>query len=231
MPRRPRLLFRHVVSHSPGARAPRASLGSDDGEEIFASFDTKILMRFFAYVRPYKGTLILAMFGVLAISVPGSLGPTMRRLRWLLLTLLAAFAWTVPGEPLWPMAWAPTREGLLTGGEHALRLLALVCAIRLVLACSSRAEQLVALWTLARPMRYLGLRPERGVLLVGLALEEADAWLAQRRGWRELRAELSRPAAEDGAVRQLTLQCPHFHLRDGLVLAAAMAVLASLWMA
>ena len=46
-------------------RTPRASLGSDDGEEIFASFDTKILMRFFAYVRPYKGTLILAMFGVL----------------------------------------------------------------------------------------------------------------------------------------------------------------------
>ncbi len=178
-----------------------------------------------------QAVLALAMFGVLAISVPGSLGPTMRRLRWLLLTLLAAFAWTVPGEPLWPMAWAPTREGLLTGGEHALRLLALVCAIRLVLACSSRAEQLVALWTLARPMRYLGLRPERGVLLVGLALEEADAWLAQRRGWRELRAELSRPAAEDGAVRQLTLQCPHFHLRDGLVLAAAMAVLASLWMA
>ena len=129
------------------------------------------------------------------------------------------------------MAWAPTREGLLTGGEHALRLLALVCAIRLVLACSSRTEQLVALWTLARPMRYLGLHPERGVLLVGLALEEADAWLAQRRGWRELWAELSRPAAEDGAERQLTLQCPHFHLRDGLVLAAAMAVLASLWMA
>jgi ATP-binding cassette subfamily B protein len=46
-------------------RTPRASLGSDDGEEIFASFDTKILMRFFAYVRPYKATLVLAMFGVL----------------------------------------------------------------------------------------------------------------------------------------------------------------------
>ena len=45
-----------------------------------------------------QAVLALAMFGVLAISVPGSLGPTMRRLRWLLLTLLAAFAWTVPAS-------------------------------------------------------------------------------------------------------------------------------------
>jgi hypothetical protein len=33
-----------------------------------------------------------------------------------LAALLAAMAWSTPGQALWPADWAPTREGVQEGG-------------------------------------------------------------------------------------------------------------------
>ncbi len=50
-------------------RRPRANLGTADEEEIFASFDTKILRRFFAFMRPHRVLLFLAEGAVLISSL------------------------------------------------------------------------------------------------------------------------------------------------------------------
>lgn len=69
-----------------GADAPskapkraRATLGSDDAEEIFASIDPKILGRFLAYLKPHKTFAIGAQVAVLisaatAIAIPFMIG-------------------------------------------------------------------------------------------------------------------------------------------------------------
>jgi len=48
--------------------APKANLGAHDAEEIFLSFDTRILKRFAGYLAPYKRTLWLAL-AVVVFSV------------------------------------------------------------------------------------------------------------------------------------------------------------------
>jgi len=60
----------------PGASPPRrrnATLGSADAEEIFASFDPRIIRRFFAYLRPHRSLLIGAQSAVL-VSALSSVG-------------------------------------------------------------------------------------------------------------------------------------------------------------
>ncbi|MGH6986062.1 MAG: ABC transporter ATP-binding protein [Caulobacteraceae bacterium] len=50
-------------------RRPRANLGTADAEEIFAAFDTRILRRFAAYLKPHRTLLIFAQAAVLVASM------------------------------------------------------------------------------------------------------------------------------------------------------------------
>ena len=50
-------------------RRPRANLGTPDEEEIFAAFDTRILRRFFAFLKPHRTLLFLAEAAVLLSSL------------------------------------------------------------------------------------------------------------------------------------------------------------------
>ncbi|HEY2049592.1 MAG TPA: ABC transporter transmembrane domain-containing protein, partial [Caulobacteraceae bacterium] len=54
-------------------RKRNANLGSADAEEIFASFDPRIIRRFFAYLKPHRPLLIGAQVAVL-ISALTSVG-------------------------------------------------------------------------------------------------------------------------------------------------------------
>ena len=60
-------------------RRPRANLGTPDAEEIFAAFDTRIIRRFFAYLKPHRGLLFGAQAAVLisslsSVAVPWVIG-------------------------------------------------------------------------------------------------------------------------------------------------------------
>jgi len=62
-------------------RRPRANLGTPDAEEIFASFDTRILRRFFAFLKPHRALLFLAQAAVLvsslsSVAIPWVIGAT-----------------------------------------------------------------------------------------------------------------------------------------------------------
>ena len=43
---------------APPPRKRNANLGSADAEEIFASFDPRIIRRFFAYLKPHRTLLV-----------------------------------------------------------------------------------------------------------------------------------------------------------------------------
>ena len=53
---------------------------------------------------------------------PALLGSTLRRMGWLLLSLMAVMAWTTPGDALFDAVWAPTRQGLAAGATQAARV-------------------------------------------------------------------------------------------------------------
>jgi ATP-binding cassette subfamily B protein len=62
-----------IDAPAPPPRRRNANLGSADAEEIFASFDPRIIRRFFAYLKPHRTLLIGAQIAVL-ISALTSVG-------------------------------------------------------------------------------------------------------------------------------------------------------------
>ena len=53
------------MSETETAKAPRASLGSLEGDDIFGTFDPKVARRFFAYLGPHRKGFIAAQVAVL----------------------------------------------------------------------------------------------------------------------------------------------------------------------
>lgn len=97
----------------------------------------------------------------------------LRRLRWLLFSMLLVYGWFTPGTVLWPAlgAAAPTIEGLKEGLLRAGALLLIALAAQLLIAGIARPQLLAALFWLAQPLRLLGLSRERLALRLVLTLD------------------------------------------------------------
>jgi ATP-binding cassette subfamily B multidrug efflux pump len=50
-------------------KAPRASLGSSEGDDIFGTFDINVARRFLAYLKPHKNKLAIAQVAVLITAI------------------------------------------------------------------------------------------------------------------------------------------------------------------
>jgi energy-coupling factor transport system permease protein len=89
-------------------------------------------------------------------------GPRARRVilrsRWLLLALLLAHGYTLPGVGIWPDAgvWAPTQEGLVSGGQQALRLLTILAGLAILLEQLAPRDLAYGLHILLQPVSWLG---------------------------------------------------------------------------
>ncbi len=90
-----------VAAEQPARKAPRASLGSPEGDDVFGVFDPKVARRFFAYLGPHRRSFITAQVAVLfsaasQLSLPLLIGQVVNaalrhqteRFHW----LLAGFA-------------------------------------------------------------------------------------------------------------------------------------------
>ena len=87
----------------------------------------------------------------------------LRRVRVLLIAIAILFAWFTPGEAFfhdWPRL-GPTREGLALAVLHAARLVAVVCAVAVLLERLSLQRLVSGLHALSRPLRPIGVSPER----------------------------------------------------------------------
>jgi ATP-binding cassette subfamily B multidrug efflux pump len=66
-----------VAAPPPGPRKRNANLGTADGEEIFMSFDTRIVRRFSAFLKPHPWSLIGALAAAIISSGASVLIPVM----------------------------------------------------------------------------------------------------------------------------------------------------------
>ena len=65
-------------------RAPRASLGSSEGDDIFGAFDVSVARRFLAYLAPHRAAIFTAQAAVLAsaacqVAIPRLTGEAISR--------------------------------------------------------------------------------------------------------------------------------------------------------
>ncbi|MGM0678909.1 MAG: hypothetical protein ACQESY_03465 [Pseudomonadota bacterium] len=100
-----------------------------------------------------------------------------RRLRWLLFSVLVIYGWFTPGLPVslpLPDSLLPTRIGLETGLLRGITLILILLAAGLLLVTTSRVELIAALYWLLAPLRYLGLQPERFAVRLSLTLAYVD---------------------------------------------------------
>lgn len=100
---------------------------------------------------------------------------SLRRLRWLLLSIALLYAFLLPGDPLVPgwQEFAPSRQGLVEGLLRGWMLWLMAGAARWLMATTDRQALMGALYWLTRPLEYLGLDAARFCLRLVLTLEYA----------------------------------------------------------
>jgi len=107
------------------------------------------------------------------------------RVRWFLLSIAVLFSWGVAGDPVWFGDAAPTKEGLVLACTHVGRLFLVLMALAGFLESMTLSEMLAATHHLLRPIRRLGLDPDRGVIRLMLVLRYVES-LPRPRDWRSL---------------------------------------------
>lgn len=118
----------------------------------------------------------LALAALLAVTGTGSgVLAVLGKLRWLFLSVLIAYAWLMPGQPLFAALgdWSPSTEGLIAGTSRAWMLLVLAVAARLIVSLTARGELIAALYDLMKPLRLSGWDPTRFCIRLVLTLEYA----------------------------------------------------------
>jgi energy-coupling factor transport system permease protein len=198
---------------------------------------TKILLWLgFALAVQGLGFAVLtpvSMLAILWLALVGGFSEvllTLRRARWLLLSLLLIYAFATPGDLLFPVlgTFSPSLQGLRGGALQAWRLALLLVALALLLRSCPRESLLSGLYALLRPFRTIGLSPERVAVRLWLTLHYAQQQSRQRmQAWRdELRVALD-PAPN--VALHVTLELPAFTWRDAMALVLAALLLGAAW--
>ncbi|KAB2322452.1 hypothetical protein F8A86_03595 [Betaproteobacteria bacterium SCN1] len=153
----------------------------------------------------------------------------LRRTRWLLIVLFAAYALTLPGVPLWPAAgWvSPSHEGLQAGALRVARLGLMLLGLAVLLATTPYPRLVYGLYVLARPLAWLGFDRRAFAVRLGLTLEyaERDAQAPKRAHWLDA---LAAPPDEAGPAR-FVLAAERWQTRDAAVILAAVLLLGFVW--
>ena len=140
--------------------------------------------------RPDTGQLILSVLligGLLFTLSPDQWRRTLamvRRLRWLLLSIVVIYAWFSPGPfielPLPQFLW-PSRTGLESGALRVLSLILILLAAGILLVKTPREQMIAALFWLLGPFEALRLSPRRFAVRLSLTL----SYVEQQEGlWR-----------------------------------------------
>ncbi len=126
---------------------------------------------------PQTWTLALVLLAGLAALPRGArVGRLIWRTRWLFLVLILGYAYSLPGAALWPMldTWSPTLEGAQHGAAQALRLLALLLWLDVLVLRLPSGRLLGGLYALLAPLARLGVPAERVALRLGLTLQAIE---------------------------------------------------------
>lgn len=173
---------------------------------------------------------VLSVVGLIAMRVTGALS-MLRRVRWLLLSLLLIYSFATPGDPAFPALGflSPSLQGLHGGTLQAWRLALLLSTLALLLHACPRENLLSGIYILLRPLRPLGLDPERVAVRLWLTLHYAEQQPRKsiHSWWHDLRAA-TEPAPD--IASHINLELSPFTWRDTIALmAAALTLGVALW--
>jgi hypothetical protein len=173
------------------------------------------------------GILIVFSFRICAAR----LFSLLRRTRWILLSVFLIYAYTSPGESLWPHlgVFSPVAEGVEYGMLQLLRLLAVLAGLSILLTLLSQAQLIAGLYTLCRPLSFLGVSRERFAARLALTLHYAESAMQDTAtNWRgSIEQLLAQLLLTPGYIE---LQLVPFNRRDGLLAVAASAAVFGVWL-
>ena len=174
--------------------------------------------------------LSTVLFGLALRLCRKQLLSLLRRTRWILFSLLLVYAYTTPGTALWaPFGVAsPTREGLLDGLLQLGRLVSVLSGLAILLELLPQTQLISGLYSLAYPLRWLGLSRERIAVRLALTLEYAESAMRDTASdWRSTINAAMQPSAD--RTEHIELRVQPFRVVDILLLAASAAVLIGVW--
>jgi energy-coupling factor transporter transmembrane protein EcfT len=147
----------------------------------------------------------------------------LRRTRWLLAILLLTYAYTLPGDPLWPaLGWAsPGVDGLQQGALRAGRLVMMLAGLAVLLAYTSRPRLIYGLYALARPLAWLGFDRRAFAVRLGLTLDYVEQAPKPVRWLESLRA----PPADDATPATYRLQAERWQSGDSALILAGLLLI------
>ncbi|MDX1442388.1 MAG: hypothetical protein R3270_01285 [Gammaproteobacteria bacterium] len=158
----------------------------------------------FAVLLPWQSTtgLLVAagLIALLLLDTGKSALPalaSLRRIRWLLLSLAVLYLGFTPGEALLPSLgdWSPTTLGVKMLLERAAVLVMMLLLALLVLRASGREELAAGMQRLLGPLCRTGLLPKRLPQRFGLLFHEVDQIEARVKETRRDRAPFMQRAA------------------------------------
>jgi energy-coupling factor transport system permease protein len=177
----------------------------------------------------------LLLMGVLCCGAALWLGSAqflglLRRTRWIALSLLLIYAYATPGTALWNAlgSLSPTREGLLDGALQLGRLLCALSGLAVLLTTLSLERFVGGLYSLAYPLRFIGLSRERFAVRLALTLEYAETAMRDTASdWRSTIGHALQTGASGTAHIELRRQ--RYGLLDAMLLVAGVALLIGVW--
>ncbi len=159
----------------------------------------------------------------------------LRRLRWIMFSLLLIYAYATPGSPVWsgsavwaPSTWqsfaqfSPTVEGLTEGALQLGRIICVLAALAVFSIFLPQQKLMSGLHTLGYPLRFFGFSPERLIVRLALTLHYAEAALLEKKqDWHTRLQLISTPLASHtpNNIVVIDLTIIPFKMRDGMWLA------------
>ena len=150
------------------------------------------------------------------------------RSRWLMLVLLLTYAYTLPGNPIWPAGggWSPTQQGVTAGAVRVLRLSLMLIGLAVLLVSTPRARLIYGLYVLLRPVAWWGFDRRAFAVRLGLTLEYIERH-APGGSLQQWLAKLKEPVHPDSEPTVYRLQTERWQWHDNVLIAgmgAAMLV-------
>lgn len=148
----------------------------------------------------------------------------LRRTRWLLAVLLLTYAYTLPGNPLWPsLGWmSPSLHGIQQGGVRIGRLVLMLAGLAILLAYTPRPRLIYGLYLLAWPLTWIGFDRRAFAVRLGLTLDYVENAPKPARWMDALRAP---PPSEEAGPATFSLHTERWQAIDSAVILAALLVL------
>ena len=157
------------------------------------------------------------------------------RFKWFFLVMLLIFAFNTPGEHVqyWPFDISPSYEGIKNGFTQILRIMLMLAALSLMLACNTRQNMISGFYFLFLPFKFFGqsfeLKIERFAVRLWLTLHYVELQSEKKHNqdfMSQLKNMTTLKAGQAGEGDSVTLTVPTLNFADYTVLTIlAMSVL------